>query len=100
MSNVAEIPSAEHSVVTGTDVCPDLVDETLHGRHRSAVVRGNRVWWFENKRRASNFLVEVIAGSFRRAPRYKCSSCFDTGILRDVERGETRTCSCLSDAEG
>lgn len=58
----------EHIVRTGTDVCPDLVDENTFGPHRSAVAGSpkRRIWAFRDEEGARLFVTYVNRGEFRR----------------------------------
>lgn len=56
----------EHTLRTGIDVCPDMVDEHTFGPHRSGVASKARIWAFRDKEGAELFLIYANRGEFRR----------------------------------
>lgn len=55
------------TAITNTDVCPDLVNVGDVGMHRSAVMDGRRVWWFETSAGRDLFVVNKRRGEYRHA---------------------------------
>lgn len=55
-----------YTITTGDDVCPDLVDTAEIGHHRSVVVLGQRVWWFETFEGRALFKINATNGAYRR----------------------------------
>lgn len=53
-------------VRTGTDVCPDMVDEHTFGSHSSFVNEGQRYWLFRDPAGAELFTTYANRGEFRR----------------------------------
>ena len=52
--------------VTGTDVRPELVSVDEVGHHRTTVVNGERVWWFETATARDLFALGVLHGEYLR----------------------------------
>lgn len=68
----ADIDLKPNQIITGNDVCPDLVSAAEYGQHYSSVLlehprwRGHRLWTFDSKALAEKFSDAVLTGSFRR----------------------------------
>jgi hypothetical protein len=55
-----------YTATTDNKVCPDLVDHSVYGQHKSCVVNGKRFWEFEDEKGRDDFVREMLNGAFRR----------------------------------